>query len=165
MSIISLSVGSEKSRLVFRKSSHYTKIFEYFHFREFFIRSFHLYGFCVWVFICMGFAYGFSSVWVLRMSFHLYGFCVWVFICMDFAYEFSSVDFHLWGLFFVKYASEAFFWWKNHHTNVLLQCEASLHYYITSSHVFFRFHVFVIFTSLSSFFIKKTKFSKRTNFS
>jgi hypothetical protein len=54
----------------------------------------------------MGFAYGFSSVWVLRMSFHLYGFCVWVFICMDFAYEFSSVDFHLWGFFFAEYASE-----------------------------------------------------------
>jgi hypothetical protein len=75
------------------------------------------------------------------------------------------MGFHLWGFFSAEYASEAFFWWKDHHTNVLLQCEASLHYYITSSHVFFKFHVFVIFISLSSFFIKKTKFSKRTNFS
>jgi hypothetical protein len=91
MSIISLSVDSEKSRLVFRKSSHYIKIFEYFYFRGFFIRSFHLYEFCVWIFICMSFAYEFSSVWVLRMNFHLYEFCVWISICMSFAYKFSSV--------------------------------------------------------------------------
>jgi hypothetical protein len=72
----------------------------------------------------MGFAYGFLSVWVLRMSFHLYGFSsVWIFICMGFAYGFSSVwvlrmNFHLWificeGFFLrsmrAKYASEAFF--------------------------------------------------------
>jgi hypothetical protein len=48
-----------------------------------------------------------------------------------------------------------------------LQWEANLHHYITSSHVFFKFHVVVTFTSLSSlsFFIKMRKFSKRTNFS
>jgi hypothetical protein len=68
-----------------------------------------------------------------------------------------------------KYASEvckrSIFWWDDDHMNILLQCEASLHHYITSSHVFFKFHVFVIFISLSSFFNKKTKFLKRTNFS
>ncbi len=54
-----------------------------------------------------------------------------------------------------KYASEALFWWNEYHTNVLLQCEASLHHFTTSSHDFFKFHVFFIFTSLSSFFNKK----------
>jgi hypothetical protein len=64
-----------------------------------------------------------------------------------------------------KYASEALLWWNNHHMNAFLQCEASIHHDIISSHVFFKFHVFVIFTSLSSFFIKIRTFSKRTNFS
>ncbi len=107
MSIISLSVDSEKSRLVFRKSSHY------FHFREFFLRSFHLYE----VFVCMSFAYEFSSVWVLRMSFRLYEFCVWVFICMNFACEFCiwvlhvnfACEFCMWVLH-VSFACEFCMW-------------------------------------------------------
>ncbi len=48
------------------------------------------YGFCVWVFICMGFAYEFSFVWVLRI-------------------RFSSVWVLRMGFFFAQYASEAFF--------------------------------------------------------
>jgi hypothetical protein len=48
---------------------------------------------------------------------------------------------------------------NDHHKNVFLQCEVSLHHYVTSSHVVFKYHVFVYFTSLSSFFNKKTKFS------
>jgi hypothetical protein len=104
MSITSLSADPEKSRLVFRKSFHYTKIFEYFHFRGFFIRSFHLYGFCVWVFICMDFAYKFSSIWVfICIDFHLYEFSsVWVLRMGFHLYGFSSVwvlrmSFHLYG--------------------------------------------------------------------
>jgi hypothetical protein len=98
--------------------------------------SFHLYE----VFICMRF----SPVW----DFHLYGFCVWI-LRMDFAYEFSSVDFHLWAFiceFFLRaeYASEALFWWNDHHMNILLQCETSLHYYITSSHVCLRYFYIVV---------------------
>jgi hypothetical protein len=101
------------------------------------------------------------------------GFCLWI-LSVGFACEYSSVSFHLWificGLFIrAEYADEVcernIFWWDDDHTNILLQCEASLHHYITSSHVFFKFRVFLNFISLSSLFTKKTKFSKRTNFS
>jgi hypothetical protein len=143
-------------------------------------------GFCLWV-LPVGFACEFSSVRLFICEISSVSFHLWVFIC-----EFSSVSFHLWvficefssvGFLFkrsmqtkyadgvcersmrAKYANEAFFWWDDHYTNILLQCEASLHHCITSSHVFFKIHVFLIFISLSSFFKKKIKFSKRTNFS
>jgi hypothetical protein len=155
-----------------------------FHSYDFFTRMtfssvwfFHLYDFficmrfsCVWI-LLVDFAREFCSrilfanfacefcSWILFVSFHL-----WIFIC-----KFSSMNFSFERSTRTKYANEvckrSIFWRNDHHTNIFLQCEVNLHHYITSSHVFFKFHVFVIFTSLSSFFIKLRKFSKRTNFS
>jgi hypothetical protein len=127
--------------------------------------------------LSMNFTRGFCT-WILFVDFHL-----WVFICELFhLWIISSVNYFICELFYLwiilsvnyfiyefflrsmrmKYANEAFLWWNNHHMNAFLQCEVSLHHYITSSHVFFKFHVFVIFTSLSSLFIKMRTFSKRT---
>jgi hypothetical protein len=121
-------------------------------------------GFCPWV-LLVGFARGFCP-WVLPVGFAR-GFCSWI----------SSVGFHLSFLRSMRaeytnevcersmraeYASEvcerSIFWWDEHYTNILLQYKASLHHYITSSHVFFKFHVFFIFISLSSLFNKKKIF-------
>ncbi len=89
--------------------------------------DFHLYE----VFVCIRF----SSVW----GFHLYE----VFICM----RFYLYEVFIYMRFFIlaEYANgvclrsifKAFFWWNDHFTNVLLQCDASLHHCITSSYVFF----------------------------
>ncbi len=188
MSTVSLSVESAKHRLL---ASNYTTVYEISHICEYFVWNFQLYE----IFICMTFSsvwlfHLYDSVWLFHLYdfftcmtfspvwlFHLYDFficitfsSVWLFHLYDFfiCMTFSSVwDFHLWVLSVIiaKYASEAFFWWNDHHTNIFLRCEACFHHYITSSHVFFKFDVVVIFTSLSSFFNKKTKFSKRTSFS
>jgi nitrate reductase NapE component len=140
--------------------------------------NFLLYNFCVW-FSRIIFAYDFC-VWFLRMIF-AYDFCVW-FLRMIFAYEFCvyilRISFHLWVFIrhfcevcersirakYVNEARKALFWWNDHHTSIFLLCETCLYHYITSSYVFFKLHVFVISTSLSSFFIKMRIFSKRTIF-
>ncbi len=114
-------------------------------------------GFCPWI-LFVGFARGFCS-WI---------FCSWI-LFADFVREFLSVSFLFEQSMRAKYANkvckQSNFWWDDYHKNIFLQCDVNLHYCITSSHAFFKFSVFLIFISLSSFFNKKIKFLKRTNFS
>ncbi len=100
----------------------------------------------------------------IRMCLHSYGlsyelspvgFHLWVFTC-DCGFSPVTMGCHLWGFLLrsvrMKYASKAFFlffWWNDHHTNILLRWEACFHHYITPSHIFFKY--------MSSLFLRRCR--------